>query len=249
MGDTSGEIKGLIVAITFLSTFFIIVAMIPAEFMVSSTEGRTVEVPEYFEAIDIQFFSFIHNFTIGAPDIYGKWDYKFEFAGRNVEFFRQEGLGFSVRLYDKFWIFEYNIRGMEWFDANGRKVSEYDTFYLDYLPFDELDSNYDSDMRVCPFTVKRSGETEFKVYFAFNTTKYSTPSEALEDNELHALFCAGIDDANTKLNAWNLVGAILFFQMPDVHPAINALIAIPLWTLIAYIVYVLILKAIPFVGG
>ena len=90
-----------------------------------------------------------------------------------MQFFRQEGLGFSVRLYDKFWIFEYNIRGMEWFDANGRKVSEYNTYYLDYLPFTQLDANYDNKTRICNFVVRRSGETEFKVYFAFNTTTVS----------------------------------------------------------------------------
>ena len=241
MGESSGEIKGLIVAITFLSTFFIITALIPSGFLYTASEGRTVEVPEYFESVDIYSFADTYNFTVANESSVEDFD----LGGWHVRFHNDfEAEDFYVQLRDIWWIFTYNFRALDWYNNKGIRVSD----ALHDLDYAELDKNYDSEHNVCKFTVKNK-ETTFIVFFGFNTTKYSKPTEALADGDLHCLFCINFDKQNTSVNAWNLVGAILFFQMPDVHPAINALIAIPLWVMIAYLVYVLILKAIPFVGG
>jgi len=50
------------------------------------------------------------------------------------------------------------------------------------------------------------------------------------------------------MSAWNIVGMILFFQMPQVHPLFNLMFALPIWACIVYTIYRLILLAIPFVG-
>ena len=249
MAGSMGELKPLILVVSFLGLFVILTAMIPSEFYAESYEGRKLDIPDYFEATNIQDFAAKENFTIGAPDAYGVWDKKFGFGGWNVWFIRHSGYGLMVRLYDRFLFFEYNVRGMQWSDANGIKVSKYDTYYLDYLPFNQLDANYDNKTRICNFLVSRSGDATFRVYFGFNTTTYDLPSEALVANVLDILFCIGFDQLNTSTNAWNLISMILFFQMPEVHPVINAVVAIPLWISIGYLTYVLILKALPFVGG
>ena len=247
-GDTSGEIKGLIIVITFLSTFFIITAMIPPQFLYSGVEGRTVETPEYFESVDIYSFAETYNFTVKKEDYFTE---SFSLGGWNVRFYcKYNDKRMYVNIYDSWWILEWNFRSLDWYDMNGVKVSEPapSPYTYHFLSFENLDKNYDNKTKTCRFTVKNH-EVTFVVYFGFNTTKYSKPTEALENSDLRCLFCINFDKINTTFNAWNLIGAILFFQMPDVHPAINALIAIPLWILIAYLIYVLILKAIPFVGG
>jgi len=118
--------------------------------------------------------------------------------------------------------------------------------YGNWLSIEKLDECWDNESSMVAFNI-RTTEVQMRVYFGFNTTKYSKPSEAYYDDGLSCLYGIGFDQINTSTNAWNLIGSLLFFQMPDVHPAINALIAIPLWALIAYLIYVLILKAIPLV--
>ena len=59
----------------------------------------------------------------------------------------------------------------------------------------------------------------------------------------------GYSQNPSTVSAWNILAQLLFFQMPDVHPAVNALIAIPLWAAIGILVYRLVLMAIPFLGG
>jgi len=244
MADTSGEIKGLIIVITFLSTFFLITSMIPSGFLYTTPEGRTVEVPEYFESVDIYSFAETYNFTITQGDELF-FEHYFTLGGWNVWFYSDVLTDcMHVEIYDSWWVFRWNFRILEWFNNQGVKVSDENG----NIERTVLDVNYDVDNQECKFKLSCTDAT-FVVYFGFNQTKYSKPSEALLNDDLHVLFCINFDKVNTSFNAWNLIGAILFFQMPNVHPAINALIAIPLWIMIAYLVYVLILKAVPFVGG
>lgn len=74
MGTASGEIKGLILVITFLSTFFLIVTMIPSGFLINGNEVkeyREIRVPKYFEAVDVQSFaeSILLNLTSSGVDL------------------------------------------------------------------------------------------------------------------------------------------------------------------------------------
>jgi len=52
----------------------------------------------------------------------------------------------------------------------------------------------------------------------------------------------------TGLNAWDLIGMILFFKLPNVHPILNYVIAVPIWASIVWLATSLIiafLKALP----
>ncbi|MDH5635297.1 MAG: hypothetical protein OEY47_01340 [Candidatus Bathyarchaeota archaeon] len=245
MSNASGEIRALIVVVTFLSSFFILSFAIPSGFFVSPYEGKKeINVPEYFEAIDIYSYAETYNFTITNSSVFEKY---FTLGNWNVLFnsyYDVEKMKGSI--YDSWWLFKWNFRSLKWYNKQGVQVS-YD-YYSQYINHDILDANYDSSKQECKFTLSNSDVT-FHVYFGFNQTAYSKPSDALAQNDLECLFCINFDEVNTSFNAWNLIGSILFFQMPNVHVAINMLIAIPIWLLIAYLVYVLILKAIPFVGS
>lgn len=92
------------------------------------------------------------------------------------------------------------------------------------------------------------------VSITYNETKFESLDEAYEgtvsyDPELRIFVGLGWNATIGSVNAWNVVGQLLTFQTPEVHPVINGLIGFSLWACIIYLAYRLILLAIPFVGG
>jgi len=57
------------------------------------------------------------------------------------------------------------------------------------------------------------------------------------------------DQTGTGYNAWDLIGMLLFFQLPDVHWIINILLALPFWVPVAYLTFIFILRAIGAIFG
>lgn len=250
----TNEQKTLIFVVTFLSSFFLLLSFMPSQFYSQTNEeGVSYNVPEYFEAVDMQNYRYCHNFTIQCST---GWEYEFNLGGKNINFFvySLDYDKFGFRTFDIFIdIFgirlTHNWKGMDWY-KKGIKVSEQPLGEWSYptIDIEDVDANYDNVSKVSEFTVKHDRLT-IKVFLAFNTTKYSKPSEAYHNNELSILVCMGFDQAETTINAWTLISQLLTFKIPNVHPLINALIAIPIWVAIAWLVTIFILKFIPFVGG
>lgn len=240
MPGSMGEIKPLILVVSVLALFALLMNMIPGEFYAESYEGRSADIPEYFEGVDVTSFIDTHNLTIDSAYYTSDWDlgnYHWDLGCIGVS-----KLILSKRNYwGPFWVGSTlmkfkNEKGID------RGMELTNTF---------LDTDFNSKQAYSKYFCK--GENEPKVgctiFFSFNTSDYDLPSEAWSNGELYFLQGIGFDQIGTSTNAWNIISSILFFQMPDVHPIINAIVAIPLWVCIAYLVYVLILKAIPFVGG
>ena len=240
----SGEIKVFITVVTFLGVFALLVSMIPGQFAVQSKSYRQISVPEYFEAIDLQCFTETKNLTVPAYDEFGLdcsvggWElkiYPYYSDPANIH-------ELQLKHVDRWWVFVVGEHHLTW----RRKVDGIDLGIQ--LDKDELLNAYDADKGVAEFIVSCEHLTAY-VAFAYNTTKYENIVDAWANSELWMLIAIGFDQVNTSTNAWNVIQQLLFFQAPDVHPAINALIAIPIWAAIAITIYILILKAIPFVGG
>jgi len=237
------ELKSLVLVVSFLGLFAVWVTMIPSGFYASEYEGRELTVPDYFEGIDIQTFSQTSNFTI---DFSGSqvFDEYFDLGGWHMYFQGYKyGLDYlKAAHYASWWIFGWDYHYADWcLTTSGAN-------YGTELTFTDLDNIWDGQTNMIAFNC-RTDQTQWRVYFGWNTTTYAKPSDAIAANEMEVLYGIGFDKVNTSINAWNIVGSLLFFQMPDVHPLINLVIAIPIWAAIGYLVYVLILKAIPFVGG
>jgi hypothetical protein len=250
MVEVSAENITLVTVISFLSMFFILVASMPSGILQSPQQGKVINVPEYFEAIDLSYFAATKNFTLGT----GYVVYDFALGGWNFQFeVNDVNQGFLLFTYDSWAIFKWNYESFTWHNNKGITVSVNEGIYLrggshNILKWTQLDPNYDSNSSLCEFTLDNP-KTQCKIYFAFNTTRYNSPYAALQSGDLNCLIAIGIDKVNTSINAWNFIGMLLFFQAPDVHPLLNAIIAIPIWVMIAWLIYILILKAIPFVGG
>lgn len=247
MGDIS-ELRGLLVVVTFMGIFVFLAMMIPTDFFTFSPE-REVETPEHFEAVDIQFFAETENFTV----IYGGYlfDREFTIGGWNIFF--QSVKPYALvpdgdtrsYAYDSWWFFKWDYDTFDWFDESGIN-------YGGKLTFPELDSIWNQQEEKENQTMKfitKSEKCQITVFFGWNTTAYSKPSDALIADEMEVLYAVGMDKVNTSTNVWNIIGMLVFFQIPDVHWAINVLIKIPSWIVIAYLCYVLAIKIIPFIAG
>lgn len=239
MGDLA-ELRGLVAVIAFFSCFVILVAATPSEFLVTSPDYRQVEPPEYFEAIDITTYATTYNNTVPPYLVPLEWS----FGGYDWVMENYNPYYIVVGKKEYWWIFWI---GTTWFEFRNKQGINRG----DELAPEELDADFDADSGSVKYSCSSPAwqTIHFDIHFGFNTTKYNLPSDALDKNELYFLQGMGIESISTTISAWNLIGMLLFFQMPNIHPIINGLIAIPIWVCIGYLIYVLILKAIPFVGG
>jgi len=249
MGDIS-ELRGLIVIVSFLGVIILLFGMIPAQFAIGDVEGREVNVPDFFEAIDIYSFADYINFTIDNIISYEE----FTLGGHEFWFYTEPNWFAIEHVHNQFWIFQWT-HSQRWYDQNGVEQSVFhqfsypieDSSYAIYVPDlgTEIPEAQEGEIRM---NVKCS-HTQEKAYIAYNTTAYSSYQDAYANLDLWIFLGMHFDDVNTAYNAWDLIGMLIFFQLPDIHWVINALIAIPIWVSIAYLSYVLIIKVIPLIGG
>jgi hypothetical protein len=79
-------------------------------------------------------------------------------------------------------------------------------------------------------------ETDFADYLWANTFNVQMGTPAFPT-----------DLADTSM--WTILGQLLTARLPNVHPILNFLISIPFWTCISFMVFTLISRMIPFIGG
>lgn len=241
MGDIS-EIRGLVVVGTFLGVFALLTALLPYELYTAGDDRRTIDVPEYFEAIDIQNFTSTEQFTINNS----LNDWCFKIGGHDVMFFIGYPLGTEIRIdhFFTWWIFQHGFHSMKWYDSSGARVSYEHSLYHELLPISVLDEHDYGEV------YKLKCEHFYSsVVFGYNQTAYSSHVEAFNDEALAVFFGVGFDQMGTSYNAWDIISMVIFFQMPNVHWIINAIIAIPIWIAVSYISFILILRAIGGIFG
>jgi len=242
-GGDLAELRGLLVVVTFLSITVLLVAMIPGEFVVGTSENRQVVVPDDYSSSEVMAIASSYNFTFG-PHV----QEDFTMGGHDFTIFDNamgSVPGTGIIMYHKwieYWIF-HNQDFMKWYDQQN---IERDTDLEDYqwpymLKFQTID-----DIGVNTTWTVQCEHVTIKAMFGYNTTSYDNCTQAYENSALGIWLGINFDQVNTQYNAWNLIQMILFFQMPDVHPLINMIIAIPIWITIAYLVFTLITKLIPF---
>lgn len=252
MGDIS-ELRGLLVIVGFLASLVLLISLIPTGFFAYTFEGRTIIVEDYFEAIDLQ--SFVDTWTYTLNETGGELVFGFDVYEVPVETAGEWLGGHDISLFYRvanasnpevltlthFWaefIFGQQ-HDLEWknFQGISRGTS---------LEGTELDADYSEE--TIDYTSLCS-HFQVKVFFGFNETTYSSPTEAWNHHGLSILIGINFDQVSTGSDAWGIISMLLFFQMPEISVFLNAIIAIPLWIGILYITYILILRAIGAVFG
>jgi len=238
--------------ITFLAVFGLIVTTIPYEFIVASEEYKQQEIPtEEFRLKDLQ--AYASTMLIPMNETGGK-DYvllgfdtdmyyvSVTIGGHKCAFIyskanQTEHNIFFYHSYTVYLIFPTWHR-LKWTNAYGQDRG-------DYLTASELESDYADNL---PYNLACS-HFQMDGSFNYNETTYSSVEDAWDHYGLD--FCSGIefDQMATGLNAWDLIGMVLFFKIPNIHPIFNYMIAVPIWVSIVWLSVALIIafiKALPF---
>lgn len=166
----------------------------------------------------------------------------------------------------RFWIFTTAWGFGEWYFANrtaitinqyANNIQWLNKFTLDDLYLEQSLQNYTS------FKIKMdyegTQEVWFDVHFSFNTTTFGAPQYAWDSagagipDELYVLSGIDFDQTRTAYGAYNILEALLFFNLPQVLgglPVIfGAFLSIIVWGALIYISFILILRAIGAVFG
>lgn len=255
MGDIS-ELRGLILCVTFLGSLTLLIGWMPVE-LYTASEGKVVEVPSFYEAIDT--YSFADSADTPMNETLG-WTYPLdntwyvvepdddatgnkEIGGHDVEMFYKKAneSGLAVKhqhLYGAL-IFTF-AHWQNHYDRNGVNRGE-------TLTVEEIQANSENN-QTSKFKVGCIHFNMIAIY-NFNYTKWGTFANAWNMHELYVYHGVNFDQVNTAFNAFDLISMLLFFQLPEMNLYVNALLAIPMWCCIAYLVYVLLIKVIPFIAG
>lgn len=247
MGDIS-EMRGLVTVVTFLGVVVLLIAFIPNQFYTASG-ARNVNVPDVFEGIDI--YSFAESKMIGLNETGGSiwwadsnyYHVDIDIGSRNFDLYYKRANKTNLNLFVIHiwyeWIFIPYDHRLTWYNYQGIEKGDY--LLVSYLEEDGEDGK-------ARYNIECS---HFRAYsqLAYNNTLYSSFEDAWNNHGLYAFFGIDFDQVNTSYNAFALLGMLLFWQLPEVHWIVNILLSIPLWICIAYLTFILILRAIGAIFG
>lgn len=246
MGDSEG--KPLIFVITALFFFFLLVGTFPAQISVSQNKNYDVQTPSIYRGLNIGDYAFTTNFTLedstfDVPQAGWRF-YYFELGGSYWYIGYDTGrnkIVFGVRNYWGIFLVSLDACTFKTEGGENRGTT---------LEYTEMNKDYAGSEGWVKYRVYLSDNPAVAcdVNLGFNTSLYSSPSEAFSSDGLKCLVGLGLEDTYSTMNAWQLIGAMLFFRAPNIHPVINAFIVVPLWAMFIYAAIRLLLRFIPMLG-
>jgi len=228
--------------ITFLAVFGMLVMTIPSGFLVVTDEYREQSIPtEEFKVKDLEAYAetliITMNETGGKEAPLFKYGVSIDIGGHDCELLYTQAnkTPLEVIFYHKYtiWWFIPWSHKLEWENrisvdrGDLLSVSELQSDYADNLPYDLSCSHLSLD-----------------VSFNYDEETYSSVEDAWNHHGLSFFIGIEFDQIATGLNAWDLIGMVLFFKMPNVHPLLNYIIAVPIWASIAWLAFALIIAVI-----
>lgn len=243
MGDIS-EYRGLLTAITFMGIFTLLLSLMPSQFYDETAQAGLVNVtvPESWTSTELLYLAETYNTTLGNAT-----ETDFDLGGRsfNLDGGVNTDLNVNTTMLFEFWydwIFFRTEVPCRWKNHLGQLVN---SSHENVLWWEEIDAQYSQDERF----IAEWDDYQMYVTFSFDNSTYDSFEEAFYWGELGFWVGIQFDQINTSYNAWDIIGMLLFFSLPNVHPVINALIAIPIWIVIVYVSFILVLRVIGAVFG
>lgn len=252
MGDIS-ELRGLITVITFLGVFVLLIAWIPLAFY-QAGKGRDVTVPDAFEVIDVWSYAetFLYQMNeTGGGTIGNKYyitDDGLDIGNRDFTFYYSKANLTEHELkmqHNWYYLIFPQAENLEWICT---KTNENRGKLLDASEMQLDGENQTEAVKIAKYRAKTK-DFQYVGFFQYNATTYANFTHAWNHHQLYFFWAVNFDQVNTSFNAFQIVGMLIFFQLPQVNIFINALLAIPFWVCIGYLVYVLIIKVIPLIAG
>lgn len=120
--------------------------------------------------------------------------------------------------------------------------------------FDRIQYSTIEDMQI-PYT--NTSVVDFEIHDKAYSFVFITPSDYVnhsyhiaQSNFFAAIAFTPYDEDNiASTSMWTLIGQMLTARLPTVHPAIQYLIAVPMWVGVGFIVFTLVSRMIPFISG
>lgn len=248
-------VRNILLVIIILAVFTLMISLAPSELITDPDTRKSYEgyVPEgTFEGLYVSAFNTTHliepetpivgyNEDWGADEGFGHdmWFYCANYGDNDTDYIR------NSHVFPFLFYYRWNTQHMEWFNNTGYSRGKY--LYMDEL---NIDAQVVENETIASYIVLSAGQFEMKAYVGYNNTLYDHMLDALNNDELRIQFFIDMDEIGRShgMSAWNIVTQLLFFQLPETTPIINAIIGIILWTLIAVLIFQLVLaviKALP----
>lgn len=236
-----GVSRGYVFVAVLLFTFTFLIAMAPAQFVGETPDYDILENPDSWYAEEIAIWSDVFRFyddgVLPAN------------SGTTLDVGTDHDFVIYFSSIDDVIVFQCWHQWSMWGIIPRSHNIEPSPFGEDHV-LDNIEPG--SSPEISRFMMTCSHYT-WAVRISYDDTKFDSLYNALHGigNDAEVLVFAGLtwDQEAGAINAWNVIGQILTFQSPDVHPVINALIAVPLWICIIYLAYRIVLMMIPFVGA
>lgn len=233
-----GEAKSFITVVTMLVLFGLVVGFIPSSIFAGSSIGS--QAPEggfdptllsgYAETASYRTNAtfFDTNYALGVAHMYDLSGNSFvclSYGG-----YPQFRLGVKTLIFGVLW-----LGGVEWLEFSNLDTGESrgSTLFLSAIQMD-----YEAEGQ--PVRYRLSGGGGYgDLLVTWNTTQYASAALAAAASAIY--FVHGVGIGESSVNALSLIISILTFRAPNIHPAINAMIAIPIYAAVAFL-FLLILE-------
>ena len=241
-----GELKPLAFSLLTIVFFYGLIAYVPMGLLVFD-ESYAVTTPESYQGADIGNYRFVHNVTIDDSNFaifQSVRRYQFELGGQYWVLLIDSNYNYlKVGRRNYFGIFWVST---DWLTFKHELGADRGEFLDDY----EMNWDYSQDEDWTKYRMYNPNDAGIgcEVNLGFNTTTYDSPKEAFDNKELVCYIGMGIDNLYSTLNAWQLIGMIMFFQVPDINPVLGYFLGFTLWFFFVFPIVLIMLKFIPFVG-
>jgi len=238
----------MVFCILFLALFVTLLSVMPSEFFVLTREYKQYKYPEYFSKEDIQRIKHFLNKTVSRGS-----ETEFDFAGTGANFLLKVIWHEDTEVVGEPDVLTFNRLKWAWLIFRSWSVMEID-IYGQYLSKSEALSEWDNKTKASIIHPVYDDALTVKIWLTDTNKTRKDLKQAWDEGTIMVGIGFGYEDYETKLSIWEVIGKLLTFQSPEIFgltgPAatvLNMMIALPLLVVIAYLIYRLILMAIPFV--
>lgn len=235
----------VVMIVTLLGGFAVFMVTMPSGFFYGSSYSsyREIDYPNYWTQGDIE--NYIYRLNDNVSLLSNTW-YDFNLASPSIDA--------KLILYwnfEGFTLFRQRYAGiipvpsiLTWENKSITTISESDVI-----------NRFDLNTNASKFQPVYDEGISTVVWFLDTNQTRNNVTLALSEQLINVEIAFGMSNITLTYNIWTLLGRLLFFQAPDIFGSgvggliLNALIAIPLWTAIIYLIVRLILLFIPFWGG
>ncbi len=236
------EMRGFVFAIVFIMVFSTMLVSIPAG--LQGTENTPSEIVGIDPSLLAGFSNSVNWTRTDCDVVGGGWVYDYSLGNHNWRFSAFDftgGVSFVVGakeyLFGWFW-FGATLE-TDWATIEGEERGT-------SVSSPEMEEDAPEGSVRYDLTFRDSGEDAGSFVVYWNTTLYTDPNDAWDNDVLYVLHGTGLTNMATN-NLGALLVGLLFLQLPNVPVLVNMFLVIPIWACIIYVLWFVVKEMIPFV--